>query len=68
MDDETQKELRELMKGIADDFLELKAIIDTLIDIGEADVTSCIVLGIARDLTIKTFYKTGNCKKILELM
>lgn len=67
MDYETEKELIELMRGIADDFLELKAIIDALIEIGESDVTSCIVLEIARDLTRKTFHQTGNCRTLLEL-
>lgn len=68
MDYETEKELRELMSSIADDFLELKAIIDALIDINEVDTTSCIILDIALDLTRKTFNQTNNCKKLLELI
>lgn len=68
MDYKTEKELRELMSSIADDFLELKAIIDALIDINEVDTTSCIILDIALDLTRKTFNQTNNCKKLLELI
>lgn len=68
MDYETEKELRELMSSIADDFLELKAIIDALIDINEVDTTSCIILDIALDLIRKTFNQTNNCKKLLELI
>lgn len=67
MDYETEKELKKLMRGIADDFLELKAVIDALIDLNEGDVTSCIVLEIARELTRQVFIKSCNCKKLLEL-
>ncbi len=68
MDNEIENELRELMSGIADNFLELKAIIDALIDINETDVNTSILLEIARDLTRRTFHQTGNCKILLELI
>lgn len=67
MDYKTEKELKELMNGIADDFLELKAVIDALMDLNEHDTTTCIVLEIARELTREVFIRSNNCKKLLEL-
>lgn len=67
MDYEEKKELRELMRGIADDLLELKAVLDTLITINEDDTTTTVILGIAHDLAGKVFNGSNNCKKTLEL-
>lgn len=67
MDYETRKELRELITSAADDFLETKALLSALIDINECDVTSCIVMEIARDLVGNVFHKSNKCKSLLEL-
>lgn len=68
MDYETEQELNAILTSLADDFLELSAVLEALNQLNEGNTTVCVVLNITRDLVRKVFNKTNNCKKILELI
>ena len=60
-----EQELQKLITLLADDLLEMKAIVDTLIDINECNTTTCIILEITCSLIRKVFYKNNKCKLLL---
>ncbi len=68
MDYETQNELKEVMTAASVDLLEIKAIIDALSDINQADTTTCVILNIIRDMVKNVFNKNCKCKSLLDLV